>query len=64
MNPFGLRNKNGSCWINAALQAIFRIPEIQQQLNDDESENPVESCLAEIWGSRGDEGLKAFFECV
>lgn len=64
MKPFGLRNKNGSCWINAALQAIFRIPEVQQRLNDDQTETPVEECLAEIWASRGDEGLKALFECI
>ena len=64
--PFGLRNKNGSCWINAALQAVFRIPDLQERFNegDEDSNNTVETCLAEIWGSKGDEGLKAFYECV
>jgi ubiquitin C-terminal hydrolase len=63
---FGLRNKNGSCWINAALQSVFRIPELQKRFTDGEedSKNPVEVCLAEIWGSKGDEGLRDFYECV
>jgi ubiquitin C-terminal hydrolase len=63
---FGLRNKNGSCWINAALQAVFRIPELQKRFTDGEEDtrNPVEVCLSEIWGSRGDEGLRDFYECV
>lgn len=63
---FGLRNKNGSCWINAALQAVFRIPDLQQRFKDDNQDdnNTVETCLSEIWGSEGDEGLKSFYECV
>lgn len=63
---FGLRNKNGSCWINAALQGIFRIPDLQSRFSDGDEDlnNPVESCLAELWGSHGEEGLKAFYECV
>lgn len=66
MATFGLRNKNGSCWINAALQAVFRIPDLQQRLDNSECDttNPVEMCLEEIWGSRGDEGLKDFYDCV
>ena len=63
---FGLRNKNGSCWINAALQAVFRIPDLQTRFNENEEDdaNPVEVCLSEIWASKGDEGLKPFYECV
>ena len=63
---FGLRNKNGSCWINAALQGIFRIPDLQSRFSDgdEDPESTVESCLAELWGSHGEEGLKAFYECV
>jgi ubiquitin C-terminal hydrolase len=63
---FGLRNKNGSCWINAALQSVFRIPDLQTRFNENEEDtnNTVETCIAEIWGSKGDEGLKAFYECV
>lgn len=63
---FGLRNKNGSCWINAALQAVFRIPDLQTRFNEGEEDtkNPVEVCLSELWGSKGEEGLKSFYECV
>jgi ubiquitin C-terminal hydrolase len=63
---FGLRNKNGSCWINAALQAVFRVPDLQTRFNDNEEDtnNPVETCLAELWASKGEEGLKSFYECV
>ena len=63
---FGLRNKNGSCWVNAALQAVFRIPDLQSRFNEGEedSSNAVEVCLSEIWGSKGDEGLKSFYDCV
>jgi len=63
---FGLRNIRGSCWINAALQSVFRIPDLQTRFaaNDEDEQNPVEVCLAEIWSSRGDEGLKPFYECV
>lgn len=63
---FGLRNKNGSCWINAALQAVFRIPDLQTRFNEgnEDDSNTVETCLSEIWGSKGDEGLKQLYECV
>jgi ubiquitin C-terminal hydrolase len=63
---FGLRNKNGSCWINAAVQAVLRIPELPSRVNENEedSSNATETCLAEIWSSKGDEGLKDFYECV
>ena len=66
MTSFGLRNKNGSCWTNAALQAVFRIPALQKRFEDDEEDtkNTLEVCLSEIYGSRGDEGLKSFYECV
>jgi ubiquitin C-terminal hydrolase len=63
---FGLRNKNGSCWINAALQAVFRIPDLQDRFNEnkEDSSNPTEMCLSELWGSKGEEGLNAFYTCV
>lgn len=63
---FGLRNQRGSCWINAALQGVFRIPELQKRFaeNEEDTSNPVEVCLAEIYGSRGEEGLRSFYECV
>lgn len=63
---FGLRNHRGSCWVNAALQSIFRIPDLQERFDEgnEDDKNPVEMCLSEIWSSRGDEGLKDFFEAV
>jgi hypothetical protein len=63
---FGLRNQSGSCWINATLQSLFRIPEVQQRFTNDEADtkNPVEMCMQEIWASKGDEGLKPLYECI
>lgn len=63
---FGLRNKNGSCWINAALQGVLRIPELQKRFEagEEDTKNAVEICLSEIYGSRGEEGLNDFYECV
>ena len=66
MATFGLRNQRGSCWINAAIQSILRIPDLQNRYKNDEAEssNAVEQCLQEIWASRGDEGLKDFYSCI
>jgi ubiquitin C-terminal hydrolase len=63
---FGLRNNSGSCWVNATLQALFRIPDLQRRFTDGEEDtnNPIETCLAEIWGSRGDEGLNDFYSAI
>lgn len=64
---FGLRNNSGSCWINAALQAVFRIPDVQKRFDDEETDfndNKIEYSLAEIWGSQGDEGLKSLYESI
>jgi ubiquitin C-terminal hydrolase len=63
---FGLRNQRGSCWVNATLQALFRLPEVQDRYENDKADenNPVDLSLQEIWCSRGDEGLKGLYECV
>jgi len=63
---FGLRNTRGSCWVNAALQGVFRIPDLQSRYSNDDADdkNPVETALQEIWSSKGDEGLTDFYECV
>jgi ubiquitin C-terminal hydrolase len=44
----------------------MRIPELQHRFseNEEDSSNPTEMCLSEIWGSKGEEGLKEFYECV
>jgi uncharacterized UBP type Zn finger protein len=62
---FGLRNFSGSCWVNACLQSVLRIPEVQQRYTDKthDPENAVDQALYEIWSSKGD-GLKPFFDAV
>lgn len=66
MVVFGLKNYKGSCWVNACLQSIFRIPELQDRYSSDQSDklNPIDLSLETIWGSKGEEGLQDFFECV
>lgn len=63
---FGLRNQKGSCWVNACLQALYRIPDLQERIEEEkmDTNNPVEMCLEEIWNTKGEEGLKSFYECV
>ena len=63
---FGLKNFRGSCWVNTCLQAIFRIPEVQQRYTSQEydKDNIIDSCLYKIWNSKGEEGLKEFFDSV
>lgn len=63
---FGLDNYRGSCWVNACIQSIFRIPEVQDRYNSGifEKTNFIDECLCKIWKSKGNEGLKEFFEAV
>ncbi len=63
---FGLHNYRGSCWVNAALQAFFRIPEVQQRYDQNtfDKKNVIDQCLYTIWKSKGEHGLKDFFEAV
>ena len=63
---FGLRNQRGSCWINAAVQAVFRIPEVKTRFIAEaaDDKNPVETSLQEIWTSKGEDGLQSFYDCV
>uniref|UniRef100_A0A6C0CHG8 USP domain-containing protein n=1 Tax=viral metagenome TaxID=1070528 RepID=A0A6C0CHG8_9ZZZZ len=63
---FGLRNFSGSCWVNACLQALFRIPEVQERYatNQHDSSNPVDFSLHKIWNSQGKDGLQEFFQSV
>lgn len=63
---FGLNNYSGSCWVNACLQAFFRIPEVQTRYNQQtvEYENDIDKSLHTIYKSKGGEGLKEFFESV
>jgi uncharacterized UBP type Zn finger protein len=63
---FGLRNFRGSCWVNACLQTIFRIPDVQARYNVEtfEKENMIDECLYKIWKSNGEDGLKELFQAV
>ena len=63
---FGLNNYRGSCWVNAALQAFFRIPDVQQRYSAGEFErgNVIDECLCKLWRSKGEHGLREFFEAV
>jgi uncharacterized UBP type Zn finger protein len=62
---FGLRNFSGSCWVNACLQSIFRIPEVQERYteNKHDKQNAIDAALFKIWSSKGD-GLEDFFNAV
>lgn len=63
---FGLRNFSGSCWVNACIQTIFRIPEVQARYSSEiyVKDNLIDECLCKIWKSRGEDGLKEFFQAV
>ena len=63
---FGLHNFRGSCWVNACLQGIFRIPDVQHRYSNNlaDTENPIDTALQLIWKSNGKEGLKELFNSV
>ena len=52
--------------MNACLQCIFRIPQVQQRYSSLEfsPENAIDESLAKIWKSNGQHGLQEFFESV
>ena len=62
---FGLQNFSGSCWVNACLQSIFRIPEVQERYTELKSDpsNPIDTALQTIWTSKGD-GLQKLFDVI
>lgn len=61
---FGLQNYRGSCWVNAALQAFFRLPAVQSRYstNLQLEKNTIDYWLSTIWNSKGTVGLRDFFE--
>ena len=63
---FGLRNNGGSCWVNACLQCVFRIPEVQDRYSNQkqDKENPVDSALSLIWTSKGASGLDELYKGI
>lgn len=52
--------------MNACLQGILRIPDIQERYTSGtyEKENLIDTCLYKLWKSKGEEGLREFFEVV
>jgi len=62
---FGLHNFSGSCWVNACLQSVLRIPEVQKRYTEGshDDQNPIDLALYKIWSSKGD-GLREFFDAV
>ena len=63
---FGLNNFRGSCWVNTCIQAVLRIPEVQERYNSEtfDKNNLIDECLCKIWRSKGEDGLKQFFDAV
>jgi len=63
---FGLHNYRGSCWVNTCIQAVFRIPEVQERYNTNsfDSGNIIDECLCKIWKTKGEDGLKQLFDAV
>lgn len=62
---FGLKNTRGSCWVNATLQALFRIPQVQKRYDalEADSGNPTDLAMNKIWSTQGD-GLPEFYSAV
>lgn len=52
--------------MNACLQSLFRIPDVQARYTSGtfEKGNLVDECLCKIWLTKGEDGLKQFFEVV
>jgi hypothetical protein len=63
---FGLQNFRGSCWVNACLQGIFRIPEVQKRYDEGtfEKDNLIDEYMCKIWKTSGQEGLRDLFKMV
>lgn len=63
---FGLQNFRGSCWVNSCLQSVFRIPEVQARYSAKifDKDNIIDECLCRVWVTKGETGLKEFFESV
>jgi ubiquitin C-terminal hydrolase len=62
---FGLKNYGGSCWLNACLQSILRIPEITSRYSTElETINSVDKSLYTISKTQGQDGLKDLFNAI
>ena len=63
---FGLKNNGGSCWVNACLQCVMRVPEVQDRYSNQkqDQENPLDQALSLIWTSKGTSGLEDLYRSV
>ena len=62
---FGLTNTGGSCWVNATLQALFRIPAAQDRYGNLNAEDtPVDLALQRVYTSQGSLGLSQLYEAI
>ena len=62
---FGLVNRNGSCWVNATLQALFRIPQLKDRYGNLNAEDtPVDLTLQRVYTSEGKMGLEQFYDAI
>ena len=52
--------------MNTCLQAVFRIPEVRDRYSSETfvAENSIDESLHKIWKSRGEDGLREFFDSV
>jgi uncharacterized UBP type Zn finger protein len=63
---FGLHNFKGSCWVNAALQALFASPILGANYSKpiQDTTNTVDVCLETVWRQKGVSGLQELFQCI
>jgi ubiquitin C-terminal hydrolase len=64
---FGLNNYGGSCWLNACIQSLLRLPEVKSRYTSVETDmtlNSVDKSLSKIWKSSGKDGLKDLFDAI
>lgn len=63
---FPLQNNGGSCWVNACLQCVFRIPEVQERYSNQrqDPENATDQALSLIWTSKGVSGLEELYKSI
>jgi ubiquitin C-terminal hydrolase len=63
---FGLANNKGSCWVNATVQAIFRIPEVQRRYDtlSCAKDSPVDMALQKLWITEGTNGLQDLYASI
>lgn len=59
---FGLPNIRGSCWVNAALQALYAYPRMKEHKQDEN--NSIDTSFTEVYTSGGTNGLPDLFNFI